>query len=409
MTDLLVTNVRPFAGSPVDLRISGETIVAIGPGLAEPDGDAAASRIDGRGMIALPGFVNAHAHVDKSWWGLPWVSGGGAGGTDGRIAHERAERDRLGLPSVAATRRVLAEFLRHGTTDVLIHVDVDPGVGLRGIEVVREAVASFGGAIRVAVVAFPQDGVLRRPGVDALLRSAIDDGVTVIGGLDPAAIDRDPVGQLDLLFGLASEHDVDVDIHLHDPGELSLFEFELIIERTLRHERQGRVTISHGFALAQLPPDRQGSLIGRLAEAGIALATVSPVNQPALPLKPLRDAGVCVGLGTDGIRDLWSPFGDGDMLRMANLLARKNAFNHDHDLTLALNVALGQTGGLIPADHHPELRSDAPANVVLIPAETLSELVASVPARQTVITHGQVAVLDGVRQPLLDVDSVDPV
>ena len=406
MSDILLTNVRPMAGDPIDILIAGDTIAAIGPDLADrtPGG---ATTIDGRGMLALPGFVNAHAHVDKSWWGKPWVSGGGAAGTDGRIAHERAERARLGLPSVDSTRRVLAEFLRHGTTDVLSHVDVDTGVGLRGIEVVREAVASFGGAIRIELVAFPQDGVLRRPGVDQLLRGAVDDGVRIIGGLDPAAIDRDPVGQLDLLFGIAVEHDVALDIHLHDLGELGIFEFELIIERTVRHGLQGQVTISHGFALAQLPLARQEPLLNRLAEADIALATVTPVNQPALPLREFATRHIRFGLGTDGIRDLWSPFGDGDILRLASTLARKNGFVRDEDLESTLDVALGRAGDLGVNAARPDLVVGAPANVVLLAAETLAESVAGVPTRQTVIAHGQPVVIDGVAQPLLHVEAED--
>ncbi|CAM4067300.1 hypothetical protein M3A96_08605 [Helcobacillus massiliensis] len=92
-------------------------------------------------------FVNAHAHADKSWWGRDWVSYGGEGGTDGRIAHERKMRDDLGIPGVEVTVNVLREFLRHGTTRVRSHVDVDLGIGLRGLEVVREANAALGDAI----------------------------------------------------------------------------------------------------------------------------------------------------------------------------------------------------------------------------------------------------------------------
>ena len=407
MTDLLLTNVRPMGGDPVDILIGGETISAFGPDLSGRVAGRDIRFIDGRNLLALPGFVNAHAHVDKSWWGKRWVSGGGAGGTEGRIAYERAERHGLGLPSVASTRRVLAEFLRHGTTDVLSHVDVDPGVGLRGIEVVREAVASFKGAIRIELVAFPQDGVLRRPGVDRLLRQAVDDGVRVIGGLDPGSIDRDPAGQLDLLFGMATEHGVALDIHLHDTAELGLFQIELIIERTLRHGMQGRVTISHGFALAQLPADRQQPLLDQLAGADIALATVTPVNQPALPLRAIAERHIRFGLRTDGIRDLWSPFGDGDILRLTSTLARKNAFVRDEDLELALDVALGRAGNLFDAGPRPDLAVGAPASVVLVAAGTLAEAVAGVPVRQTVIAYGQPVVIDGVSRALLDIEPDD--
>ena len=41
-------------------------------------------------------------------------------------------------------------------------------------------------------------------------------GAELIGGIDPAGIDHDPKGQLDVVFGIAGRHGAGVDIHLHD-------------------------------------------------------------------------------------------------------------------------------------------------------------------------------------------------
>ena len=178
-----VRNVRPWGGEAADILIADGAITAISPPV--PRTDWAGEDLDGQGLLALPSVVNAHAHVDKSWWGLPWQSYGGEGTTDGRIRHERARRDELGIPGVDITTRVLAEMVSHGTTLFRSHVDVDLGLGQRGIEVVREAVASFDGGIEMEIVAFPQDGVLRRPGVLDLLDDAAANGAEHIGGLDP--------------------------------------------------------------------------------------------------------------------------------------------------------------------------------------------------------------------------------
>ena len=199
--------------------------------VVQPGGEWGDGDIDGRGLLAMPTFINAHAHVDKSWLGLPWQPYGGEGGTDGRIRHERARRDELGIPSVERTREVLKAFVEFGTTAMRSHVDVDLGVGLDGIRAVREAVAEWEGALHCEIVAFPQDGVLRRPGVAALLEQAAEEGAEHVGGLDPAGIDRDPVGQIDVLTGIAAEHGCGIDLHLHDSAELGAFQMELIIER----------------------------------------------------------------------------------------------------------------------------------------------------------------------------------
>lgn len=92
-----VRNVRPWGGEPVDLHLEHGRIAAIGA--VAPREQWADTDLDGRGLLALPSIVNTHAHVDKSWWGLPWQSWGGEPGTDGRIRHERARRDELGSPA----------------------------------------------------------------------------------------------------------------------------------------------------------------------------------------------------------------------------------------------------------------------------------------------------------------------
>jgi len=370
----------------VDLQLSDGVITAVTPAAeATPDG---ASR-DGRGLLALPGLVNAHAHVDKSWWGLPWESYGGEGGTDGRIRHERARRDALGIPSVEITSRVLAELVRHGTTAIRTHVDVDLGLGLRGIDAVREAAAAYGDALGVEIVAFPQDGVLRRPGVMDLLAAAARAGAEHIGGLDPASIDRDPVGQVDGLFAIAAEHGTGIDIHLHDPAELGAFQIELIIDRTDRLGLRGRVNIAHGFALAQVGPAQRRDLLQAMAALDITMTTVAPLRLPQLPLAELDAAGVRFAFGTDGIRDLWSPYGTGDLLGIAWQYARSSSVVRDEDLRRVVEIAGGGSGRFAGRSEN-RLRVGDRADIVLVDAENPMDALVRTPPRALVVGGGRV-------------------
>ncbi|WP_273652613.1 amidohydrolase [Cellulomonas fimi] len=391
---LVVSNVRPWGAEPSDVVVTDGSVSAVVPAGTATVPERAV-RVDGRGLLALPGFVNAHAHVDKSWWGQPWVSYGGEATTQGRIAHERAERDRYGIPSVASTTAVLRELLRHGTTATRTHVDVDLGVGLRGIEHVRTAAVELGGAVDVEVVAFPQDGVVRRPGVLRLLDEAAAAGATHVGGLDPAGIDRDPVQQLDGLFEIAERRGVGVDVHLHDRGDLGAFQVELIVERTRRAGLHGRVTVSHGFALGELPAARQEDLLDELRDAGIGWATVAPVGTAPLPWRGMRERGIPVGLGTDGIRDLWSPFGDGDLLRIALGFARLHGLRTDDDLTDAVRLATSSAAGFVGRDLH-DLVVGAPGDLVLVDAENVPDALVRVPPRALVVSRGRVVARDGV-------------
>lgn len=383
---LIVQDVRPWGGDACDVVIDDGVIER----LVAPGTSGEAERtIAGGGMLALPTIVNAHAHVDKSWWGLPWESYAGDGGVDGRIRHERAERDRLGIPSVGTARTVLEQMVRHGTTLLRTHVDVDLGIELRGIEAVREAVASFDGAVHAEIVAFPQDGVLRRPGVLELLERAAASGVEHVGGLDPATIDRDPVGQIDALLGIVERHGCGLDIHLHDPAALGAFQIELLVDRVARLGLHGKVNIAHGFAVAEVDAARRRDLLQSMGEVGMSMTTVAPLRTPQLPVDELDEAGVALGLGTDGIRDLWSPYGTGDTLGIAWQLARASSIVRDDGLLRVVELATRDGARLAGRAVH-DIVAGAPADLVLVEAEHAPDALVRTPPRRLVVGGGRV-------------------
>jgi cytosine deaminase len=272
------------------------------------------------------------------------------------------------------------------------HVDVDTGVGLRAVENVREAVRRTGGLITMEQVAFPQRGLMRRPGTRELLEEALKAGVEVIGGLDPAGFDNDPVSQLDAVFGLAEKYQAKVDIHLHDRGTLGAWQFDLIIERTAALGLQGRVTISHGYALAGADDTRRQQLIERLAEHRIGLTTTAP-GSGTPPLRAMSAAGASVGAGNDGVRDLWSPYGSGDMLERAMVLARRTG-RTDDDVALALRAATYGGAELMGLDGYGLAAGDR-ADLVAARGRNVAEAVASVPERALVVKSGRITVRAG--------------
>ena len=86
MADLLVRNVRVLGAEATDVAIRGGTIASVGPA---PDGWDGPS-LDGGGLLALPGLVDGHAHIDGTLWGQPWRPHASAPGLQGLIDGERA-------------------------------------------------------------------------------------------------------------------------------------------------------------------------------------------------------------------------------------------------------------------------------------------------------------------------------
>ncbi|SDL37522.1 cytosine deaminase [Glycomyces sambucus] len=399
MTDLLLTGARPWTPGeplePADIAVSGGRIAAVGPDLAGAPEHQGAQVVDLGGAIVLPGLVDAHCHLDKTMFGGPWTPNTGGRTLEGRIRNGEGRRAELGVPSADYAANLLRAMVAAGTSFVRSHIDIDPEVGLAGVEAVREAAARLAGKVDVELVAFPQGGLLTRPGVPGLLEAALRDGVGVVGGLDPAGFDRDPAGQLDLLFGLAERYGAKIDVHLHDQGLLGAWEYELIVERTKATGMAGRVAISHAYAMGGLEPDHQRRIADALADAGVAMITCAVGGAPVVPVRLMAETGARLAIGNDGIRDLWTPYGDGDMLRRVNQVAFRDRLMSDPEIELAL--AAGTHGGaavLGLADYG--LAVGCNADLLAVNATAPAEAVVSVPVRRLVVKGGAVVAHDGV-------------
>ena len=112
----------------------------------------------------------------------------------------------------------------------------------------------------------------------------------------------------------------------------------MIAERTRALGLAGKVAVSHAFCLGMVDEPEAGRLIDLLREERIAIMTTAPGDRPTPPVRRLREAGVTVGAGSDGVRDAWTPFGNADMLERAMLIAYRNGFRTDALVHGALDV-----------------------------------------------------------------------
>ncbi len=391
-------------GDAVDVLIRAGRIAVIGTDGVVPD-DPDLATVDGGGGVLLPALADAHAHLDSTRLGLPFRPHTAGPGLAGLVENDRANWRSAGDDVAARATRTLGATIASGATVVRSHAQVDGDSGLERLEGVLAARDAHAARCLVQIVAFPQSGILRDAGTAGLLDAAIRAGADLVGGIDPCAFDRDPVAHLDIVFGLAERHHAGVDIHLHETGELGAFTVELIAERAIALGMEGQVTISHAFALSSVDDARQAALVDLLATAGIAVTTVAPGTREPLPLERLRAAGVRVGLGQDGIRDYWSPYGNGDVLERAWQLAFRSGYRHDELVEGCVDVASRGGRSVVDGgpwssqavldDAHAGLAVGAPADLVVVAADTVTAAVMDHPPRTLVLHAGRVVARDG--------------
>ncbi len=118
------------------------------------------------------------------------------------------------------------------------------------------------------------------------------------------------------------------------------------------------------------------------------MATVAPGSVDPLPLDLLDQHGVALCLGQDGVRDLWSPWGDADMLARAGLMAWRSGYRRDEDIERCVDVATTRGAAAIGvADHH--LGPGGRGDVVLVDAACPAEAAVASPKRAAVVKSGR--------------------
>ncbi|KAB0267789.1 amidohydrolase family protein [Microvirga brassicacearum] len=387
--NLIMTNVRPMGADATSITITKGRITGYGEAVRDD-----ADTLDGDGAILIPGLVEAHTHLDKTLLGMPWYHNDVGPRLIDKIENERAQKRLLGIDPARQSERQALLSSSLGSTHIRSHVDVDTDLGLAGIEGVLETREKLRDIVDIEIVAFPQSGMLVRPGTVALMDQAMKLGAQVVGGLDPSAIDRDPKGHLDVVFELAERYGRPVDIHLHETGELGAFSMELIVERTKALGMQGHVTVSHAFCLGMPDQDYVAALIDALAEARVHILTTAPAFKSVPPVKRLMDAGVVVGAGSDGVRDTWGPYGNADMLERAVFVGLRNNFRRDDEVAMALETCTHGGARMMECEGYG-LEPGCSADLVLLDGETLAEAVVARRPRKAVIKSGRIVAQDG--------------
>lgn len=389
----LIRNVRPLGGEPVDLLIEAGKVAALLPPGTAPAG--LPLLLDGDGQLLLPALVESHCHFDKTLWATPWRPNSAGPTRNHRISNEHGVLADFPVAMADRAGPLIEQCIARGSLHFRSHLDVQTVFGLKHIEDMLALRARYQGLVTMQLVAFPQGGLLIAPGTQALMEQALDLGCDVVGGIDPAAIDRDPIRHMEVIFGLAARYGRGIDIHLHDLGELGRWEIERLCDMTEDFGLQGQVLISHAYSMGAFAPADLHGLADRLAELKISIMTCAPPHVTVPPVAMLRSRGVNVCSGSDGIRDAWGPLGSGDMLERAMLIAMRFGWSKDELLADAFDIVTHGGARALGLKHYG-LDVGCDANLLVMPGENIPEAVANRSLQRTVISRGRIVARGGV-------------
>ncbi|MFQ6075137.1 MAG: amidohydrolase family protein, partial [Candidatus Bathyarchaeia archaeon] len=264
---------------------------------------------------------------------------------------------------------------------------------LKGVKGVLEVKRECRHLIDVQVVAFPQNGIFIAPGTEDLLKEAIELGADVIGGLPE--LDPEPERHVDLVFEIAKEYDLDIDMHVDQVCAPAPLVLPYLAEKTIREGYQGRVVADHCYALAFAPPEVTRRTIERVKEAGISIC-VKPLRMRLERMREILEMGVNTAFFTDNIRDTWDPYGNGDMLQNALLFAQLTYDSSavEGDLLRVFDMATETAARIIGLDYG--IRVGKRADLLVLDATSPTDAIVAQAWRLYVVKDGEVVAENGV-------------
>lgn len=357
--------------------------------------------IDAAGRLVTPGLVEAHIHLDKALLHDRITEGADTVPDAIRLTGEAKRR--FTLEDIRArARRVLDAAVAAGTTAMRSHVEVDPIVGLMGMQAILPLRDEYAPAIDLQICAFAQEGILQAPGTEGLLRRALQMGANLVGGCPYN--DTDALEHIRIVFALARAFDVDVDFHLDFNDEPRHQHIHAVIDETLKAGWQGRVAVGHMSELAALLPIERNDVIARIAAAGIGVIVLpatdlylmgrqSEINPPRglAPIRPLLAGGVPVALATNNVRNPFTTVGTADLAHMAFIGAVAGHMGTPaamRDLFDTLTIHPARIMRLPDYGLAPGRRAD----LVVWNCERVEDIVASLPDRAFVLKNGRVTI-----------------
>lgn len=396
--DLLLRNVRIKDGEPLmDVAVDGGRIAEITPKF---EGRAAVEK-DAGGRVLIPGLIESHLHLEKA---LVMDRKANRSGTlQEAIAVTAALKPTFTREDILdRARKTLRMMVGYGSVCVRAHSEFDPAQGYTGVDAVLTLKEEFKDIIDIQVTAFPQEGIMKAPGTEAMMHEAIKRGCDVVGAIPYN--DTNAEEHIDLVFRIAREYDKDLDFHQDFADNADKMSIEYLARKTMENKYEGRVSVGHLTSLGAVEPGRLAGIVSMIKDAGINVmclpatdmhlggrADTYNVRRTLTPVRALRDGGVNVCLATNNIRNAFTPFGNGDMLQIAMLAIPACHLGGADDQATVLPMITTNAAKALKLPNYG-LAKGKDADLVLLDAASVTNAVIDVPERLLVIKRGRIVV-----------------
>ncbi len=364
--------------------------------------ESAEKVIDAQGKLVTESFVNPHLHLCKVYTfmmmeeeALRDYHGENMGKAMTAIELAALIKARYNeswiVPNV---RKALNHAVRYGVLHIRGFADVDSKAKLEGIKALLKAKDEFKDVLKLQVVAFPQDGVVREKGAYELVEESLKMGADVVGGIPWIEYtEEDEKEHIDKMFELAKKYDRDISMLVDDAGDPTLKTLEMLTVKAIKEGFIGRVLAHHARAMQFYPTPYLMKLIALLKKGEVGVVTDPQTGPLHARVKEMLEEGVLVVLGQDDISDAYYPYGRNNMLEVAFLVSHILWMTTRSDMEKLYDMITVDAAKSIGIKNH-KLEEGNPANIVVLNEDNVLEALRYHREPKFVISNGKLVDLE---------------
>lgn len=378
----------------VDLKISQGKIAKVVTSSGLPREEPT---LDLQRKIVLPCLVDVHTHLDK---GHIWERSPNTTGTF-EMALEYAIADSQKYWQAEDVYRRLEFGLKcsyaHGTQAIRTHID---SYGIQAdisLNVWQSLQSTWQNKLLLQAVSLVSLDYYQTPeGI------VLADKIAQIGGILGGVAWQNPdlESQLDTIFTLAQERNLDLDFHADENGDPNSICLQKIAQAAIRHDFTGQITCGHCCSLAVQSPEVVSKTIDLVKQAKIGIVGLPMCNlylqdrqgattphwRGVTKVKELHQAGIPVTFASDNCRDPFFAFGDHDMLEVFEQAVKIAHLDTPYSNWIESVTTI--PAKLMGLTEMGKITVGSSADLIIFPGRYFSELLARSQHERIVIRHG---------------------
>lgn len=277
-----------------------------------------------KGIKQNGGWVNTHAHIDRAFT----LINKNVSYVNKTLQEKWYLNDELKKRSSVnqiydRMAYTIEHMLSQGVQALGTFIDVDEVIKDKAIQAAIKIRNKYKKDLQIRFINQTLKGV-----IDKEARKWFDEGsafVDIIGGL-PGKDKGHEKEHLEIVLETARKMKKMAHIHVDQLNTQKETETELLCQKTIEGNMQGKVVAIHGVSISAHPINYRRKLYGLMKKSRVKLIScpsawidsrrteeVVVSHNAIAPVEELVSHGIPVALGTDNICDIYKPFSDGDM------------------------------------------------------------------------------------------------